>query len=244
MVSDSAKSNGSIGERIVAVQDKWHTKNHPFFGKLAEGALDLPSMGNYMAQHYKFVEMVLPSMGLLLWRAPEDIRGAMIENLAEEAGMAEDRNDHMEMIFRFCKAVGFGEDKVRTTQPTAAWWARALHYVHCCREEPLGVALAMQSTQEGQQVALNEEITLPAFQAHYGYQLDDPAIAFFALHAVADVEHSGRQLELAVKYLEPPEFERALEVCEVGCRLRWDSITEIYRSDVLGEDPIQPPGVG
>lgn len=88
------------------------------------------------------------------------------------------------------------------------------------------------------------EITLPAFQAHYGYQLDDPAIAFFALHAVADVEHSGRQLELAVKYLEPPEFERALEVCEVGCRLRWDSITEIYRSDVLGEDPIQPPGVG
>ena len=157
MGSDSVKANGSIAERIVAVQEKWHTKKHPFFGKMGEGALDLRSMGNYMAQHYKFVEMVLPSMGLLLWRAPEDIRVAMIENLAEEAGMAEDRNDHMEMIFRFCKAVGFGEDEVRTTQPMAAWWARALHYVHCCREEPLGVALAMQSTQEGQQVALNEE---------------------------------------------------------------------------------------
>ena len=37
---------------------------------------------------------------------------------------------------------------------------RALHYYHTAVNEPLGVVLAMQSTQEGQQPALNTQVRI------------------------------------------------------------------------------------
>jgi len=83
---------------------------------------------------------------------------------------------------------------------------------------------------EGQQVALNVEVTLPAFQKHYGYKLGDPVIAFFQEHAAADAEHSGRQLALTAKYVNTPELAaRAMWVAEEACRLRWASITDLYQ---------------
>jgi len=249
MPLEIAEPDGRIRDEIIAVREAWHTKNHPLFQAMSAGSLDLRVLGIYMAQHMKFVEYALPSFGLMIWRAPSDVRLAVIENLAEEAGLAaiprpgHKPHDHMDMILRFCDAAGLNEDTVRATERTPAWWARALHYVHVTREEPLGVVLAMQTTQEGQQVALNKEVTLPAFAAHYGYQQADPVIGFFAEHAEADEEHSARQMELCEKYLEPIDYGRALEVCEVACRLRWESISEIYRAHVLGEVAILPAGV-
>jgi pyrroloquinoline quinone (PQQ) biosynthesis protein C len=248
--SDADQAQGSIGDAIVAVRELWHTKKHPFFAALAAGTLPLGAMGIYMAQHYRFVEKALPAFGLLLYRAPDDVRLALIENLAEEAGLkagvhdGAEPHDHMEMIFAFCRAAGMAEDRVRRIEPTPAWWARILHYVNCLREEPIGVALAMQSTQEGQQVALNQEVAIPALQAHYGFPPDGPAIAFFVEHAEADLEHSRRQLQLCEKYLATAELrERALVVCEQAVRLRWASITDLYRDEVLGQPDPLPPGI-
>ncbi len=240
----------AIAKKIVAVRDKWHTKNHPFFREFGKGRLPLRAMGVYMAQHYRFVELVLPAFGYMLARAPEDVRHSLIENLAEEAGLQAIQreghvpHDHMLDIFRFCKAAGLKEREVRSLQRTSAWWARTLHYITTIRDEPIGVALAMQSTQEGQQVALNIEVTLPAFAKHYGFPKGSPEIAFFEEHAAADQEHSTRQIDLAAKYLDSPALEkRALEVCEQAVRLRWESISDIYRTDVLKQKPVLPEGV-
>ncbi len=237
-------------ERINAIRETWHTKNHPFFQAMADGRLDLRALGVYMANHFKFVEMVQPSFGLLFYRAPEDVRKSLVENLAEEQGLAaipragHEPHDHNELIFRFCAAAGLSEDEVRRTPMPPAWWARSLHYVHCLRDEPLGAALAMQSTQEGQQVALNTEVTIPAFRTHYGFSPDAPEIAFFVEHAEADLAHSERQMALCEKYLSgPDDLRRAIEVCEEACRLRWASITEIYREHHLEEGGILPIGV-
>ena len=240
----------SAADRINAIREKWHTKNHPFFQAMAEGALDLHALGVYMANHFKFVEMVQPSFGLLFYRAPEDIQVSLIENLAEEQGLAaipregHVPHNHNEMIFRFCATAGLSEEEVRATRMPPAWWARSLHYVHCLRDEPLGVALAMQSTQEGQQVALNNEVTIPAFEKHYGFACTAPEIDFFVEHAEADLEHSARQMALCERYLAGTnDLPRALKVCEDACRLRWASITEIYREHHLKERDILPIGV-
>lgn len=217
-------ASSAIVKKIVAVREKWHTKNHPFFQEMKTGKLPLRALGMYMAQHYRFVELVLPAFGHLLAHAPEDVRYSLIENLAEEAGLK--------------------DAEVRNLTRTPAWWARSLHYCSTLRDEPIGVALAMQSTQEGQQVALNVEVTLPAFEKHYGYKRGDPAIAFFEEHAEADAEHSGRQLALTARYVDTPELAaRALWVAEEACRLRWASITDLYQSEVLKQKPVPPQGV-
>ncbi len=240
----------ATANRIVAIREKWHTKKHPFFRRFATGKLPLHAMGVYMAQHYHFVSMALPSMGHLMAKAPADVRLSIIENLAEEAGLAAIAreghvpHDHMDDIFAFTRAAGLKDKEVRDLERTPAWWARTLHYVCTLQNEPVGVVLAMQSTQEGQQVALNTEVTLPAFAKHYGYPRGSRAIAFFEEHAEADEVHSDRQISLCMKYLDTPALvQRACVVAEEAVKLRWASISDLYRSEVLKEKPMLPPGV-
>ena len=54
-----------------------------------------------------------------------------------------------------------------------------------------------------------------------------------------------RQIELCGRHLDTPQLEgRAEQVAQEICELRWASISELYRSEVLGEKEILPPGVG
>jgi pyrroloquinoline quinone (PQQ) biosynthesis protein C len=235
---------------VVEIREKWHTKNHPFFQEFGKGKLPLRAIGMYMAQHYQFVTLVLPSFGVLYSRAPIDVRKVVIENLAEEEGLAaidregHEPHDHMMDIFAFTRAAGLSDDEVKALEPTPGWWARTLLYVRTMHEEPVGVVLAMQSTQEGQMVALNRDVTIPALQKHYGFRKGAPQIAFFEEHEAADEVHSSKQIELCAKYLETPELQaRALKVAEQACKLRWASFTDLYREFVLEERPILPPGL-
>jgi len=239
-----------IVEKVIAIREKWHTKNHPFFQAMLDGSLPLRALGVHQAQHLKFVNYVVPSFGFLYWRGGSDIRRMIAENMAEEEGLmaipkpGHEPHDHFEMISDFCRFAGLTDEEIENTRPTPAWWARTMFYCHVNREEPLGVALAMASTQEGQQVALNKEITIPSFEKHYGVSADNPAIAFFVEHAEADLEHSTRQIELCAKYIKTPEeAARALEVCETAVRLRWASTTDVWRYEVLGETDMLPEGV-
>jgi len=241
-----------IIDDIHAIRERWHTKNHPFFAALGEGTLPLRALGVYLAMHYQFVQRALASFGVLYTRlyAYEDVRKAIIENLAEEEGLkaipreGHVPHDHNELIVRFCKAAGLAEHDVHATKMTPAWWARSLHYYHTALHEPIGVILAMQTTQEGQQPALNSEVVLPALARHYGFAPGAREIEFFTEHAEADIEHSRRQAELCARYLDTDAAKaRALEVAAQACRLRWASITDLYRRDYLGEKEILPAGV-
>ncbi len=238
----------NFAAEITKIRDKWHTKNHPFFQLMVDGSLDLGALGAYMASHFRFVEMALPAFGFLLWKGTNDVRHSVIENLAEEEGLVSiprqghEAHDHSRMIFDFCNAAGLTDDDVKTFEIGPAWHARRLHYAQTLRDESLGVILAMQATQEGQQPALNKEITIPSFISHYGFAKTSPEIAFFVEHAEADEEHSQRQLELCSKYLDSAiAANRAAIVCEEACMLRWESVTEIYRRHVLKEDRLLPP---
>ena len=245
----TARGTGSIVDDIVAIRDRWHTKRHPMFTDLADGKLDLRVLGVYMAQHGRFVKFAYQAFALMIVRASKDVQRMMIENLAEEegflAGPEGEAHNHSQMIFDFRDAAGMTRDEVLNIEPTPAWWARALHYRHVCETEPVGVALAMLSTQEGQQPELNAEVTIPAFKTHYGYERDAPAIKFFVEHESADLEHARRQIDLCAVHLQAPELhDRAREVCEQACMLRWASTTDTYRYEALGQSDPLPPALG
>jgi pyrroloquinoline quinone (PQQ) biosynthesis protein C len=249
MVTGSHAIGSRIIDEVMTIRERWHTKNHPFFQAFAEGKLPLRAMGVYKAMHWHFVQRAVASFGILYARtfAYDDVRKMIAENISEEEGLkaipreGHQPHDHAELIFRFCKAAGLTEAEVRSTKMTPAWWARSLHYYQTTAQEPIGVVLAMQTTQEGQQPALNKEVVLPAFARHYGYPAGSPEIEFFTEHAEADVEHSRRQATLCAKYLEGDDMKaRALEVAEEACMLRWASISDLYRREYLGEKDILP----
>jgi pyrroloquinoline-quinone synthase len=242
----------SVVDGIAAIRERWHTKRHPFFKSFAEGKLPLRALGRYQALHYHYVSHALPSFGLLYCRAYgfEDVRKMIAENVSEEEGLkaipqaGHEAHDHNELILRFCRAAGLSDAEVRAMPMTPAWWARSLYYYHVTATEPVGVVLAMQTTQEGQMPGLISEVLLPAFEKHYGFKRTAREIEFFTEHDAADVEHSRRQIELCARHLGTPELEaRALEVAQIACQLRWASISDLYREEVLGEKAILPPGV-
>jgi pyrroloquinoline quinone (PQQ) biosynthesis protein C len=239
-----------ITDQILAIRDHWHTKRHPFFRACSEGKLPLKALGRYQALHHHYVTFAVRSFGLFYTRNYdlEDARKMMAENLAEEEGLkaipqpGHKAMDHNELMFRFCRAAGLSDAEVRAMKMPPAWWARSLYYYNTVATEPVGVVLAMQTTQEGQMPGLIGEVLLPAFDRHYGFKRDAPEIEFFTEHDAADVEHSRRQMELCAKYLDTPELRaRALRVAAEICELRWASISELYRSEVLGEKEILPP---
>jgi len=247
-----ARNSESVADKIVAIRDRWHTKNHPFFQTMAEGKLPLKALAKFQALHYQYVARAAPSFGVFYSRAyqHEDVRKMIAENVAEEEGLkAIDRpgheaHDHNDLIFRFCRAAGMSDDEVRNVKITPAWWARMLYYAHVTTTEPIGVALAMQTTQEGQMPGLMIDVVLPAFEKHYGFKRNAPEIEFFTEHAEADMEHSSKQMELCVKYCDTPELEaRALAVAQQMVELRWASITDVYRSEVLRERDLLPASV-
>lgn len=240
--------SGSIVDEIISVRDRWHTKHHPMFRDLADGKLDLRVLGVYMAQHGKFVKFAYEAFALMIVRASKDVQAMMIENLAEEQGLLAgpdgEAHNHSEMILDFCDAAGMTRDEVINIEPTPAWWARSLHYRNVCETEPVGVALAMLSTQEGQQPELNAEVTIPALAKHYGYGRDAKEIKFFVEHESADREHSERQLNLCAVHLQNDALhERARKVAEEACMLRWASTNDTYRYEALGEVDALPPGM-
>ncbi len=250
--NQNSAASAPITKQIIAIRDRWHTKRHPFFATFAEGKLPLRALGRYQALHYHFVSYALRSFGLFYARAYhlEDVRKMMAENLAEEEGIraipqpGHEPHDHNELILRFCRAAGLSDDEVRNMKMPPAWWGRSLYHYNAVATEPIGVVLAMQTTQEGQMPGLIGEVLLPAFEKHYGFKRTAPEIEFFTEHDAADVEHSRRQSDLCAKYLDTPELEaRALKVAEQLCELRWASISDLYRSEVLGEKEILPPGV-
>lgn len=198
------------------------------------------------------MKLAVASFGVIYARAieHEDVHKAIAENIAEEEGLkaiaeeGHEPHDHVGLIFRFCRAADLSDDEVRSMRMPPAWWARALYSYHTAATEPIGVVMAMLTTQEGQMPGLISEVLLPAFERHYGFKRNAPEIEFFTEHDAADVEHSRRELELCVRHLDTPALEaRALFVAEEIVRLRWASISELYREEVLGERPLLPPGV-
>jgi pyrroloquinoline quinone (PQQ) biosynthesis protein C len=85
---------------------------------------------------------------------------------------------------------------------------------------------------------------LPGFKKHFGLEIEDPRIEFFAEHYIADADHSSRQIDLVAKHVTTEEMQkRALEVAETMVRTRWAGITECYRSYVQGEKDPLPKGI-
>ena len=248
----AAVSRKQVMDEIVAIRDLWHAKNHPFFRAFGEGKLPLKSMGRYLALHYQFVSHALPSQAVLYARVfqHEAVRKAIAENIAEEEGLkaisapGSKPHDHNEMIFRFCKAAGFSEPEVRGMKLTPAWWARSLHYATVTTNRAAGRRPRHAIDAGGAAAGAQQRDRAAAFEKRYGYKQTAPEIEFFAEHAVADIEHSQRQLTLCAQHLDTPELQaRARKVAQEAVELRWASISELYRKDVLGETDLLPAGV-
>lgn len=249
MASESeARSPDRLSDRLIGIRDRWHCKNHPFYGDLAAGRLELRHLGAFLVQHYLVVRQIFRSIGLAYAKAPDDIARNIIENLAEEAGLIgiDDReaHNHTDLILAFTRHCGIDDEAVRHGELLPTWLARAALMRWITEAEPAALRMAVQASTESQLVGENGEVVVPALVAHYGFREDDPTIGFFTEHAFADVKHGNEMYELVDRHVVSRDDRRRAEMWTTRmCRLRWASFNELYRETVEGvrlEDTLPP----
>ena len=235
-----------VSRELIAIRERWHCMNHPFYDRLSEGTLDLRHVAYFLVQHSLLVHQIFRSIGVTYAKSPDDIAHFIIENLAEEAGIlgieGGEAHDHSELIFRFTRHCGWTDEKMRNAELLPTWYARAAYYWWITDAEPPIVRIAVQATQESQLVGENGARAVPALIKHYGFSEKSPEIGFFTEHATADVKHGNTLLELVDKHAITTQLrERALKLAEQTCKLRWVSFNELYRVTHLGEEVGQAP---
>jgi pyrroloquinoline-quinone synthase len=176
-------------DRLDQMIDERHLLKHPFYTKWNEGTLPLEALQEYARQYYAF-EAAFPRLLSAIHSRTEDptVRQQLLDNLWDEE---HGKENHAELWLRFAEGIGVTRDEVRSADRNEATRALVELYSDMSREAPVAEAVAALYAYERQvpQVAGSK---IDGLAKHYGVD-DKRSTAFFAVHGVLDIEHSGAE---------------------------------------------------
>jgi pyrroloquinoline-quinone synthase len=209
-VCTSAAIDAAIAERSML--------SHPFYRAWEEGTLTQDALRAYARQYFHHVEAFPRAVSAVHANCPSAAgRRLLAENLAEEEGVGEGKDDHASLWLGFAAGLGADEDEVRATPLNAE------------TEVLIGVfrRLSRQSYASGLGALYAYESQLPAIAKtkidglvdRYGVT-DHRALKFFQVHEVADLEHADVCRELLDSLPESQRAEAHAAACELAEALR------------------------
>lgn len=191
---------------------------HPFYQAWEEGKLSREALREYAKQYFHHVEAFPRAVSAVHTNCP-DAKGRRLlaENLAEEEGLGEGKNDHAALWLVFAAAMGAGEDEVRDAQILP----ETRHLIETFRR------LSRRSYASGLAALYAYESQLPAIAKTKikglieRYDVSDPAaLKFFEVHEVADIEHADVCRELLDALPADKRAEAHAAACELADALR------------------------
>jgi pyrroloquinoline-quinone synthase len=179
-------------DRIDRMIDERHLLKHPFYTKWAEGTLPREALQEYARQYYAF-EAAMPRFLSALHSRTESaaVRQQLLDNLWDEE---HGRENHAELWLRFAEGIGVARDDVRAAERNEATQALVDAYTELSREASVaeGVAALYAYERQVPQVAGSK---IDGLKRHYAVD-DARTLAFFTVHGVLDIEHSGAEREM------------------------------------------------
>jgi pyrroloquinoline-quinone synthase len=177
---------------------------HPFYQAWTEGRLPLDTLRAYARQYFHHVEAFPRAVSAVHSACPDrDGRRMLAENLAEEEGIEEGKQDHATLWMMFACGLGEQEEAVRgqkLNRETAELMDTFRRLSGKSYASGLGALYAYESQFPGVATAKIEGLI-----DRYNIA-DEPTLRFFRVHATADVEHSAVCRELLDRL---PEDQRA-----------------------------------
>ena len=163
--------------------------SHPFYRAWTDGTLPLDTLRAYSRQYFHHVEAFPRAVSAVHSACPDRAGRIMLaENLAEEEGVGEGKQDHAKLWMMFAEGLGESADAVRA-QPlnpeTEALIATFRKLSHQSYAAGLGALYAYESQFPGVAGAKIEGLI-----DRYGIS-DVATLRFFRVHQTADVEHSA-----------------------------------------------------
>ncbi len=196
--------------RVKKVLEERSMLKHPFYVEWTQGTLPMHKMQEYARQYYHF-EAAFPRLLSSIHARTESpkIRQLILDNLwDEEHG---DRN-HPVLWLEFAKAVGVDSEDVIEAELRPETAALVDHYRGMAKDAPLAEALGTLFAYEGQVPAI-------AWQKIKGltefYNFEPKQFEFFSVHLIADIAHSGAEMEAISESCE--DEDAVIAAVEVAC---------------------------
>ncbi len=192
--------------------------SHPFYIAWEEGRLSHDALKAYAKQYFHHVEAFPRAVSAVHANCPDaGGRRLLAENLAEEEGLGEGRDDHATLWLAFAEALGADEQDVRGVRLNAE--TRAL--IETFR------TLSRRSYAAGIAALYAYENQLPAIARTKikglveRYDVTAPrALKFFEVHEVADIEHADVCRELLDALPVDQREDAHAAACELADALR------------------------
>src|SRR5690349_280387 len=168
--------------------------SHPFYQAWEEGTLTKDALSAYARQYFHHVEAFPRAVSAVHANCPDAMgRRLLAENLAEEEGLGEGKDDHATLWLGFAAGMGSSEADVRTE----ALNAETQNLIDTFR------TLSRRSYASGLAALYAYESQLPAIAKTKinglveRYDANEPStLKFFQVHEQADIEHADVCREL------------------------------------------------
>jgi len=229
----------SFRDQLIAVRDRRHSKNHPFFEKWARGELTKEQTAAYCIQHHHFVTEYLNWMAYEASQIQHhDVKAYLLENLWDEENP---QQRHLDMLADYVIACGLKREDIFNapllpgTDALQNWGWRLVY------QKPWQGALAgMFIGLESQFLDICKKL-VPALHKHYGYSSGAREIHFFEEHIGADEIHAGKGFAIVEKYCNTPELQQqAFKAVEEATIRRWRYMNGIYWYALHGKEDDTP----
>lgn len=192
--------------------------SHPFYQAWEAGALSRDALAAYAKQYFHHVEAFPRAVSAVHANCPDPAgRRLLAENLAEEEGLGEGRDDHASLWLAFAAALEADEPAVRAVRLNP----ETQNLVETFRK------LSRRSYASGLAALYAYESQLPAIARTKikglveRYDVSAPAaLKFFEVHEQADVEHADVCRELLDALPETEREEAHAAACELADALR------------------------
>ena len=209
-------------ESLDTLIEKHHLLKHPFYRAWIEGKLSRESLGLYAKQYYQHVRAFPDNLKQLEARTNGSIRKLVRENLAEELYPAA---PHPALWRQFARSLGVTDKALDSEQPLPGIASLLDTFDEVATQGTVPQAVAAFYVYEAQvpEIATQKISGLRRF-----YDITDPqALAYFAVHEVADVRHRGVWREwLATQ--EGVDDVAVLCSAERGLKALWGALDAVY----------------
>jgi pyrroloquinoline-quinone synthase len=219
-------SQVSVSAAIDAAVDARAMLKHPFYQAWSQGRLSQDILAEYAKQYFHHVEAFPRAVSAVHAQCPDrEGRRMLAENLAEEEGLGEGKQDHAALWMMFANALGADAGAVQTVVRNP----ETQKLIDAFRD------LSRHSYAAGLGALYAYESQLPAVSAtkidgldrFYGVT-EESAIRFFRVHEAADVEHSAVCRDLLNKL---PADQRSDAIAAGGAMAGalWDFLSGVQR---------------
>jgi pyrroloquinoline-quinone synthase len=217
-------------DRLDQMIDERHLLKHPFYTKWADGTLPREALQDYARQYYAFESSFPRYLSALHSRTESaEVRQQLLDNLWDEE---HGRENHAELWLRFAEGIGVSRDDVRNAPRNEKTQALVDLYSDLSREAPVAAGVGALYAYERQvpQVVTSK---IDGLKEHYGIT-DGPALTFFVVHGMLDVEHSGAEREMLGQLAADADPQPIEDATRRALDAWWDFLSAVDQPQKAG----------